>query len=206
MVDTVQDWSIVPVENATTDSMLQLASPDDYDQQLINAIRVLMARIKTYSVTVDADIADVIADLATVVAGLPPYETGAWPTLPSFACGGASVGMTYSARSAQYTKIGRLVFATFDITLSAKGSSTGALTITNLPFTAISSATPGGLVASFCSGWNALDSNPFGTVNAGATTSSLRMNSPAGTGTSGCTDVQLTNTTRLLAMCTYQSV
>lgn len=62
------------------------------------------------------------------------YETGTWT--PSVTFGGAAVGLTYTTRTAQYTKVGKLAIAMFDIVLSAKGSSTGQLQISGLPFTA----------------------------------------------------------------------
>lgn len=61
------------------------------------------------------------------------YSAGTWT--PSLQFGGAAVGMTYSAQSGTYTKIGKICIAQLDITLSAKGSSTGSATITGLPFT-----------------------------------------------------------------------
>lgn len=54
---------------------------------------------------------------------------------PALAFGGAAVGLTYAGRSGFYQKVGRLVFFTFSIELSAKGSSVGAATITGFPLT-----------------------------------------------------------------------
>jgi len=64
---------------------------------------------------------------------LDDYEEGTWTMGVSF--GGAAVGVTYGANTGKYTKIGRQVTATGYIELSSKGSSTGAATITGLPFT-----------------------------------------------------------------------
>jgi hypothetical protein len=69
---------------------------------------------------------------------LDDYEEGTWT--PAIAFGGASVGLTYVRNSGTYTKVGRKVTVCGDLILSAKGSSTGSVTITGLPFT-IGSAT-----------------------------------------------------------------
>lgn len=65
---------------------------------------------------------------------LDDYEEGTWT--PSLKFGGNAVGMTYSLQSGRYTKIGRLVVLECQVTLTAKGSSTGTPTITGMPFNA----------------------------------------------------------------------
>ena len=64
---------------------------------------------------------------------LDDYEEGTWT--PGFAFSGNSVGMTYSIRNGYYTKVGNMVSAYAYVTLSAKGTSTGAFSVTGLPFT-----------------------------------------------------------------------
>ncbi len=64
---------------------------------------------------------------------LDDYEEGTWT--PALTFGGGSTGMTYSAQSASYTKIGDVVHYSGGISLTAKGSSTGSALITSLPFT-----------------------------------------------------------------------
>lgn len=54
---------------------------------------------------------------------------------PAIAFGGASVGVTYTTQTGTYSRIGNMVFFTITLTLSNKGSSTGAATITGLPIT-----------------------------------------------------------------------
>jgi hypothetical protein len=78
-----------------------------------------------------------IAFPATAVAvadanTLDDYEEGTWT--PALAFGGGTTGITYGNRGGYYTKVGRVVTLTGGITLSSKGSSTGAATITGLPF------------------------------------------------------------------------
>ena len=63
---------------------------------------------------------------------LNDYETGTWT--PSLNFGGNAVGLTYGSRPGTYTKIGNIVSATFQMSISAGGSSTGVATISGLPF------------------------------------------------------------------------
>jgi hypothetical protein len=64
---------------------------------------------------------------------LDDYEEGTWTMGVSF--GGASVGVTFFVNTGTYTKIGRQVTVNGLVSLTSKGSSTGAATITGLPFT-----------------------------------------------------------------------
>lgn len=64
---------------------------------------------------------------------LDDYEEGNWTPTVSF--GGAQVGITYASQSGMYTKIGRMVFLSFKVELSNKGSSTGAAQINGTPVT-----------------------------------------------------------------------
>lgn len=66
------------------------------------------------------------------------YDEGTFT--PALKFGGAAVGMTYSQQTGKYTRVGNKVTCLIDITLTAKGSSTGAVSITGLPFTANASA------------------------------------------------------------------
>ena len=64
---------------------------------------------------------------------LDDYEEGTWTM--GIAFNGASVGATYSNNTGKYTKIGRQVTVTGYLQLSNKGSSTGNMTLTGLPYT-----------------------------------------------------------------------
>ena len=55
---------------------------------------------------------------------------------PTITFGGASVGVTYTTNLGKYTRIGNRVLFNAIVILSNKGSSTGAVRITGLPFTA----------------------------------------------------------------------
>lgn len=54
---------------------------------------------------------------------------------PALTFGGGNTGLTYSSRGGTYTRIGNMVFFSISIVLSAKGSSTGDVTVTSLPIT-----------------------------------------------------------------------
>lgn len=62
------------------------------------------------------------------------YEESSSPTAPAVRFGGASVGVTYTRQVIEWTRIGDTVHFSIDIILSAKGSSTGNLDITGLPY------------------------------------------------------------------------
>ena len=65
---------------------------------------------------------------------LDDYEEGTFT--PGITLGGGNTGLTYSAQVGRYTKIGNRVSFSLHIILSNKGSSSGQLLITGLPFTA----------------------------------------------------------------------
>jgi len=67
---------------------------------------------------------------------LDDYEEGTWT--PSLKFGGNSVGQA-GAFEGNYVKVGKMVTCNGRIILSAKGSSTGAASITGLPFTTAAS-------------------------------------------------------------------
>ena len=66
---------------------------------------------------------------------LDDYEEGTWT--PGISFGGGTTGITYGTQTGSYTKVGRLVTCFGNLTLTAKGSSTGQARITGLPFTAV---------------------------------------------------------------------
>jgi len=74
---------------------------------------------------------------ATQVASADPntlddYEEGTWTPVVSF--GGASVGIT-GTFSGTYTKVGNVVTVGYRLTFTSKGTSTGTISISGLPFT-----------------------------------------------------------------------
>jgi hypothetical protein len=64
---------------------------------------------------------------------LDDYEEGTFT--PAITFGGASTGVTYTARFGRYIKIGTLVYVNIALNLTNKGSSTGDAKVTGLPFT-----------------------------------------------------------------------
>ena len=64
---------------------------------------------------------------------LDDYEEGTWT--PTLEVNNSTTGITYASRSGSYTKVGRKVTLLCDVTLSNKGSNTGAVNISNFPFT-----------------------------------------------------------------------
>ena len=66
---------------------------------------------------------------------LDDYKEDTWTMGVSF--GGGTTGITYSANTGYYTKIGNLVTISGKLILTSKGTSTGAALITGLPFTTV---------------------------------------------------------------------
>jgi len=64
---------------------------------------------------------------------LDDYEEGTWT--PGIAFNGGTTSVGYTTQRGGYTKIGDVIYASGEILLSAKGSSTGQAQITGLPFT-----------------------------------------------------------------------
>lgn len=60
------------------------------------------------------------------------YEEGTWT--PGITFGGNAVGVTYGSQSARFTRIGDVVYFRINLVLTSKGSSTGAMAITGLPY------------------------------------------------------------------------
>ncbi|WP_146147785.1 hypothetical protein [Phyllobacterium sophorae] len=137
---------------------------------------------------------------STDVNTLDDYEEGTWT--PTLAFGGASVGITYNSRTGSYIKIGRLVTVGLRVTLSNKGSSTGATSISGLPFT-VSNSPAATLYAANVTYWagGAATLNPSGYLVQNSTSLSLVIRA-AGTVTT-CTNTDFTNTTDLIITATY---
>ena len=112
---------------------------------------------------------------------LDDYEEGTWT--PAITFGGGNTGVAYSYQVGTYTKIGDLVTASCYMSLSSKGSSTGAAVLKELPFTSrnlTANLVPAALrlsnisFADFPMGWNQASSKDIHlqeTTNAGTTTS-----------------------------------
>jgi len=89
-------------------------------------------------VTIDPSGKDYLSVAGQVLTcGLVDLDTDVTNTIqswtPALRFGGATTGITYSVQVGTYIKIGRLVYVTMHITLSSKGSATGAASIAGLP-------------------------------------------------------------------------
>ncbi len=87
---------------------------------------------------------------ATGATGTPGVQSSSGTFTPALAFGGASAGIVYTDQLGDYYTVGNIVVARVRIRLTAKGTSTGAATITGMPFIAscASACSPyGGTVA-----------------------------------------------------------
>jgi hypothetical protein len=101
-----------------------------------NAGRVLVGTATANTSGAKLQTSDGLTFPATQVASADPntlddYEEGTWTPVVSF--GGASVGITGSF-SGTYTKVGNVVTVCYIINFTSKGSSTGNMLISGLPF------------------------------------------------------------------------
>lgn len=140
---------------------------------------------------------------ATQIASTDPnvlddYEERDW--VPVLAFGGSSAGITYGNIYAHCTKIGRLVVATGDVTLTSKGSATGNATLAGLPF---ANGTGGitGSVLHYYANFSGLTGNPRIEVVASASAGTFYQSGTAAT--TVLTDAAFTNTTRFTFILHY---
>lgn len=127
---------------------------------------------------------------------LSVYQQGTWTPILNF--GGLTTGITYAGQTGQYSQIGNMVFFSYIINLSSKGSATGAATITGLPVTS-----GGGNVAvhnmdAFSITYTALYTSVLAFINSGGTTISLSQNGSAQIPTS-LLDTSFANNSRVYA-------
>jgi hypothetical protein len=113
---------------------------------------------------------------------------------PTITFGGASVGITYSTRNGSYSQIGNIIFYSFQINLSSKGSSVGIASIAGFPISA------GGVnsyniipyaIVTIAVGQNQVVLSPS------TTSFPLFTSSLAGAGLTNLTNVQFSNTSIL---------
>ena len=62
------------------------------------------------------------------------FTAGVWT--PDLQFGGLNTSITYGTQTGTYTRLGNIVIATFNITLTSKGAQTGAATLAGLPIPA----------------------------------------------------------------------
>jgi hypothetical protein len=121
---------------------------------------------------------------------------------PALTLGGASVGMTYGTQVGQYYAMGYLIFAMFNIVLTAVGSSTGAATI-SLPIAAGGTNRIGGGGLWNYSNLTSVTTFPWLNIAASGTTAALVQ---AGSATvAALTDANIASTTTLQGWMLYLS-
>jgi hypothetical protein len=131
---------------------------------------------------------------------LSSYEEGTFDL--GIAFGGASVDVTYSLRGAKYTRTGRQVTITGYIVLTNKGTSTGVVTITGLPFTIPNvQSNNSGISIGFLRNISFADfPHGWGLIN--TTTIRLRQTTNAGS-QSDLTDANFANNSEIMLSLTY---
>ena len=72
--------------------------------------------------------------LGGINSKLATFETGSW--VPDVNFGGSSTGIVYESRFGEYTKIANIITVFATIVMSSKGSSTGSVTVSGLPYPA----------------------------------------------------------------------
>lgn len=142
------------------------------------------------------------ADSVTLSPPIPYASNVSWT--PTLAFGGASVGITYSGtRVGVATKVGTMVVASFNFTLTNKGSSVGAATVSGLPYSPVSASI--GCYSAFENGFSVGTTFPItGNVDPSTTTIGL-YNGMVGGIVSGMTDANFTNTSDLRLTCVYST-
>jgi hypothetical protein len=131
---------------------------------------------------------------------LDDYEEGTWTMGVSF--GGASVGVTTSANTGTYVKIGRQVTVNGYFLLTNKGSSTGIAYLTGLPFTVGNTAGNFG-AASLWFDKIAFANQFQGRVNQNVTYIELEEITEAGV-VSNLTNAEFANNSGIMISATYQ--
>ena len=136
---------------------------------------------------------------------LDDYEEGpdatSWVPVLEFGLG--TTGITYASKVGVYIKIGKLVIATFTFTLTSKGSSTGAATVSGLPFPSSTNGQWLGPVT-----WTGMTSSYVSMdceVTGGASRLNIRGLTAAGTSFSAAADTGFANTSVMSGVIMYMA-
>lgn len=115
--------------------------------------------------------------------------------------GGGNTGITYTTSIGKYVVVGNTVFASVYMLLSNKGSSTGVVSITGLPFTSVAdNVTTGPL--SIGSAGSTVGNGSLSSIISGSSTAITLNQTASGTETQ-LTDASFTNTTYLSVSISY---
>lgn len=181
----IGDYSTTRDNNASVTPGNIRSNDPSRDQQIINAIRQLMADMAGFAGGT-SPIASGVQFPATQVPSsnantLDDYEEGTWTPVLSFGFG--TTGITYSIQGGVYVKVGQLVFIQMRIILTAKGSSTGAARISGLPFncTTVTGQAYTPITWGYYQGFTALPT-PTGYIETGNAYINLSFHGATGTG------------------------
>lgn len=130
---------------------------------------------------------------------LDDYREGSFSPTVSF--GGAAVGITYSLQQGLYVKAGQLVLAKGRVTLSAKGTSTGAARIGGLPFT--SAAAYGAVTIGWYAAMSGLAAAMAGYMDPSNSSFALMVHGAANT--TGITDANFSATSSIIFTAAYRA-
>ena len=147
------------------------------------------------------------ADVAvTLPTGTVTLTSGVGSTswTPTLLFGGGNTGMTFTTQVGRYARVGNVVTFEATLVLSAKGSSTGAVTITGLPISTVSAT---GLVVPFPvilhSGSTITAGNQvYATMTSNSATINLYNHAPTAA-VAGLTDANFGATTTLFVSGSY---
>lgn len=131
---------------------------------------------------------------------LDDYEEGTWT--PALAFGGGTTGIAYTYQVGTYVKVGQQVTINGHITLSSKGSSTGAATLTGLPFSTDSTANSYWVISvAYSYGMNTFTHPLIVLIGAGGTSGTFYQNGTY----SAINDTHFQNTSQLIFQLTYRA-
>jgi len=133
---------------------------------------------------------------------LDDYEEGTFTPTATF--GSVNTGVTFTNRSAVYTKVGNLVTCTINLYFSALGSASGSFTIAGLPFVSLNNG-----YTARCVGAVFLDrsTNGYAFLDGNGATSLTIQTIPNSTGSSAAafTQANFSNTSYLNITISYQT-
>lgn len=132
---------------------------------------------------------------------LDDYEEGTWT--PGISFGGGTTGITYTTQVGRYVKFGKVVYVSARIGLSSKGSSTGALLITGLPFTAVDSEARGTGSIGYYIDFTGITGTPFVMAVKNTTTAEVRI--PGATASTGLSSTYFTDASDFYFSMVYEA-
>lgn len=174
-------------------------------QDEITAVETALLNGLSHALTTNGNIVFPATQLPSANANtLDDYEEGTWT--PVIGGSGGTSGQTYGGQVGHYVKIGKQVHATFNVTLTAKGTITTDVQIQGLPFTIenIVSYTPS-LVISFWGTLGVAWVTLGGFGNANTTTATVWGTKVAAVSSSVLATADIANATQLVGCITYRA-